>query len=180
MTTIEGRATSADLARLAASGDEIAFRRLVDTCNRDIAGLCYTITRDTDLAADAAQSTWLKAWIGLASLRDPDRVHAWLCAIAVNESRRLLRSRRRRAVVPLDAAVDLEYRQPEFNAATPDIDLARALSRLSPDDRALVGLRYVAGLNATELAESLHLSPSGTRARLGRLLRRLREELTDA
>jgi RNA polymerase sigma factor (sigma-70 family) len=180
MTAIGGKATPAELARLAAAGDEAAFRRLVDVYNREVAGLCYTITRDTDLAAEAAQSTWVKAWLRLSSLRDPDRMHAWLCAIAVNEARRLLRARRRATIVPLEVAADIEYRERRFSATTPDIDLARALSRLSPDDRTLLGLRYVAGLNATELAESLHMTPSGTRARLARLLRRLREELTDA
>jgi RNA polymerase sigma factor (sigma-70 family) len=60
-----------------------------------------------------------------------------------------------------------------------DIDLTNALARLSPDDRSLLALRYVAGLNSTELATALGLTPSGTRARLQRLLDRLRKELGD-
>jgi RNA polymerase sigma-70 factor (ECF subfamily) len=176
---MDSRAASSDLVRLAASGDEAAFRRLVDAYHAQVAGLCFTVTRDTDLAAEAAQATWVKAWLRLSSLRDPDHVNAWLCTIAVNEARGLLRRRRHVTIVPLDVAADMGYRQREFNAATPDVDLARAMSRLSADDRALLGLRYVAGLNATELARSLHMTPSGTRARLGRLLRRLREDLAD-
>ena len=57
------------------------------------------------------------------------------------------------------------------------LDLRNALNRLSPDDRALLALRYVAGLDSTELSRAIGLSPSGTRARLGRLLSTLREEL---
>ena len=60
-----------------------------------------------------------------------------------------------------------------------DIDLRNALANLSPDDRALVALRYVAGFDSTELARALGMSPSGTRARLARLLGRLRSELGD-
>ena len=44
-------------------------------------------------------------------------------------------------------------------------------------NRALLALRYVAGFNASELATAIGLSPPGTRARLQRLLARLRTEL---
>jgi RNA polymerase sigma factor (sigma-70 family) len=59
------------------------------------------------------------------------------------------------------------------------IDLRNALGRLSPDDRALIAMRYLAGFDATELAAATGLSPSGTRARLARLLQRLERELRD-
>ena len=58
------------------------------------------------------------------------------------------------------------------------LDLRAALARLSPDDRALLAMRYVAGFNATELAEALGITPSGTRNRLERLTSRLREDLS--
>jgi RNA polymerase sigma-70 factor (ECF subfamily) len=179
VTTIEGRAAAADLARLAADGDEAAFRHLVDVYHGEVLGLAYTITRDPDLAAEAAQRTWVKVWQRLSALREPERVHAWVCAIAANEARVLLRGRRRVTVVPLDVATDIGQDQREFTSATPDVDLARALGRLSPEDRALLGLRYVAGLNSSELSKALRMTPSGTRARLGRLLKRLREDLSD-
>jgi DNA-directed RNA polymerase specialized sigma24 family protein len=41
-------------------------------------------------------------------------------------------------------------------------------------------MRYVAGFNATELAYATGRTPSGTRARLARLLGRLEKELGDA
>ena len=62
---------------------------------------------------------------------------------------------------------------------TDDIDLVNALARLDPDDRRLLALRYVAGFDSTELARATGRSASGTRARLGRLLARLRTELDD-
>ena len=59
------------------------------------------------------------------------------------------------------------------------IDLTNALATLSPDDRALLALRYVAGFDSNELARATGLSPSGTRAKLARLLERMRRELGD-
>jgi len=47
------------------------------------------------------------------------------------------------------------------------------------DDRTLLAMRYVAGFDATEIADALGSSPAAIRQRLKRLLDRLREELTD-
>jgi RNA polymerase sigma factor (sigma-70 family) len=57
------------------------------------------------------------------------------------------------------------------------IDLRNALAGLSVDDRQLLALRYVAGFDSAELSRITGLSPSGTRARLQRLLATLREQL---
>ena len=62
----------------------------------------------------------------------------------------------------------------------PFIDLQATLERLEPDERALLALRYVAGFDASELAAAIGLSASGTRTRLERLLKRLREDLGHA
>ena len=59
-----------------------------------------------------------------------------------------------------------------------DIDLKNA-SRLDPDDRALLALRYVAGFDSSRLARATGRSASGTRARRLGSSGRLRTELQD-
>ena len=48
-----------------------------------------------------------------------------------------------------------------------------------PTIRALLAMRYVAGFDSNELAIATGISPSGTRSRIERLLKRLREDLSD-
>ena len=163
---------------LAAAGDETAFARIVQAHHDDMTRVCFVICGDLDIADEAVQAAWPIIWRKLGSLRDPDRLRPWLVSIAANEARQLIRRRRRRTVVELALA----------DAATPgvdpagrvgDLDLTNALARLNPDDRALLALRYVAGFDSTELGRAMGRSPSGTRARLARLLDRLRTELSD-
>jgi DNA-directed RNA polymerase specialized sigma24 family protein len=59
------------------------------------------------------------------------------------------------------------------------IDLTNALARLDPSDRTVVGLS-AAGLSSSEIGQAIGLTPSGVRARLGRVMARLREDLRDA
>ena len=163
----------------AAAGDEAAFARIVRAHHDDMTRVCFVICGDLDLADEAVGAAWPKAWRKLPTLKDPDRLRSWLVSVAANEARQLLRRQRRRTVVELSVA-DHEPRaiaDPAGRAA--DLDLANALARLDPDDRTLLALRYVAGFDSTELARATGRSPSGTRARLGRLLARLRTELGD-
>ena len=59
------------------------------------------------------------------------------------------------------------------------MDLVNAIQRLKPDERSLLALRYGADLDSSEIGPLLGLSASGVRARLARLMGRLRKELAD-
>src|SRR5918997_765389 len=110
------------------------------------------------------------------AVREAGSLRGWLVAIAANEARRLAkRERRRPAPADLSPALD-SVSGPESGIAS--VDLLNALSALNPDDRALVAMRYLIGLDSFEIARVVGLSPSGTRARLARTLARLRTELS--
>jgi RNA polymerase sigma-70 factor (ECF subfamily) len=162
---------------LAAAGDEVAFARIVEAHHDYMTRVCFVICGDVDIADEAVQAAWPIVWRKVGSLRDPSRLRPWLVSIAANEARLLIRRRRRRTVVELAVADATSDVDPAGRVA--DIDLTNALARLDPDDRALLALRYVAGFDSTELARATGRSPSGTRARLARLLARLRTELRD-
>ena len=158
------------------------FELVVDRNQRDVLRLCYAICGNPDRARDAAQRTWLEAWRARRQVRHPERVRSWLATIAVREARREVGRSRRRSVRELPAStVDpgLLDRSTAFRPATADPDLARALARLDPDDRAIVTLRYVLGFDSVEIGRMTGRSPSGTRARLARVLARLRDELRE-
>src|SRR3954453_5811803 len=182
MVTVTGSAleTSAGLMRLAAEGDEVAFARIVDAHHADMERVCFVVTGgDAELTAEAIQSAWPIAWRKLDTIREPERLRPWLISIAANQARQLARRRRRGRVLEISVAMDPTATAPDPAARVVDIDLRNALARLKPEDRALIALRYVAGFDSTELALALGRSPSGTRARLARVLARLRSELGD-
>jgi RNA polymerase sigma factor (sigma-70 family) len=60
-----------------------------------------------------------------------------------------------------------------------ELDLARAVAALDDDDRTLVALRYSAGLTSDEIGLVIGMTGGGVRARLARLIDRLRKELLD-
>jgi RNA polymerase sigma-70 factor, ECF subfamily len=170
-------ASTGDQLQRALAGEDAAFEWIVETFSPDMATVCFVVCGDRELAEEAVAAAWPLAWRKLDTLQQPDRLGSWLISIAANQARQIARSRRRRAVreIPV-AALDEPTISAERDA---HIDLANALARLKPDDRALLALRYVAGFDSNELARAIGLSPSGTRARLARLLDRMRTELSD-
>ncbi|HYL40824.1 MAG TPA: RNA polymerase sigma factor [Candidatus Binatus sp.] len=181
MEAVIDREPGASLAIRAATGDELAFARLVDAHHDDMARVAYVICGDADLAQEAAQAAWPLAWRKVGSVRDPSKIRAWLVSIAANEARQLVRRRSRRAV--REVAVDSEPAQtaatrggdPGMRAA--EMDLANAMARLGDTDRAIVALRYVAGLTSEEIGGAIGMTSGGVRARTARVLDRLRRDL---
>jgi len=176
MAVIASSATeeASALIASAAAGDAGAFASIVKSNHEDMRRVCVVV------ADDAVAAAWSIAWRKIGSLRDPARLRPWLISVAVNEARQLLRARNRRALleVPVIQATEPMGGLDPGSTIT-SIDLRNALARLDPGDRALVAMRYLAGFDANELAYATGRSPSGTRARLARLLHRLERELGD-
>lgn len=166
--------------RSAATGDEIAFTRLVAEHHASMARVAFVISGDREVARDAVQAAWLIAWRRMHSLRDPTQVRAWLVAIAANEARQAIRRARRGRVVNIsdEIAADIASGQSGDPVESVElVDLGRALRGVKPEDRMLLALRFAAGLDSSEIAQHIGMSASGIRSRLARVLERLRVDL---
>lgn len=162
--------------RSAATGDEVAFARLVAEHHASMARVAFVICGDSEGTLDAVQSAWAIAWRRIGALRQPSQVRAWLVAIAANEARQVVRRRLRAPIV--DVSPELTHEAVRDPAEVVDVvDLQRALRGLKAEDRSLLAMRYAAGLDSYEIADQLGLSASGVRSRLARLLERLRADL---
>ena len=87
-----------DLVERAGRGDHDAFAALVGATIARLEAVARLILRDPELARDAVQEAYIRAWRDLPGLRDPERFEAWLHRLVVNASLDALRRRRRRPV----------------------------------------------------------------------------------
>jgi len=162
----------------AAAGDEAAFTRIVTAYHWDMVRVAFGVCGEPELALDAVQAAWLVAWRKLRNVHEPDRLRSWLVAVAANEARDIVRHRHSGSVV------ELVLEPPDADAGDPaaeidELDLRNALAHLKPEERSLIALRYGAELDSTEIGPLLGISASGVRARLSRIMGRLRKELDD-
>lgn len=166
------------LRRFTATGDEEAFAELVRRHGPMVLGTCRRLLRDPHDADDAFQATFLLLARKASSLRQPDRLAAWLhgvaCRVAVKA--RALAARRRERQQPLiDQAAD-----------TPDDLLWRdlrpvlddAIRALPAPYRAPFVLCYLEGLTNAEAARRLGCPPGTVATRLARARQQLRARLS--
>jgi RNA polymerase sigma-70 factor, ECF subfamily len=177
-------ALATSIVEMAAAGDTIAFARIVAAYHADMVRVAYVVAGgDQDVADDAVQSAWAIAWRKLGSLRDPQRIRPWLVSVAANEARQACRRQRARTVVHLDVGLTElgveDPGEPDPADRADALDLDDALRRLAPHERALLALRYEAGLDSREIGSLLGRPSATIRWRLSRLVARLRKELSD-
>ncbi len=157
-------------------GSQDAFRRLVDKHWAGVVRAVAPLLGDTDDVEDAAQEAFIRACRRLDELQDPDRLPAWLHAIARNAARKMLRQRRLE-----------QLRLPEYElsryAPDPDgtplqyRDLKALVNSLAPPDRAVVTLFYLSGMELNRIAERLHIPAGTAKSRLHRSRRQMRERM---
>jgi RNA polymerase sigma-70 factor (ECF subfamily) len=168
-----------DVLASAAAGDEIAFRRLISEHHDDMRRVSAYVSGDLAIAEEATQAAWVIAWKRLRDVREPSHLRPWLITVAANEAKKLLRKRRTRARFEVATDASREPGGIDPASGVSGLDLREAISRLDPDDRALLAMRYVAGFDSNELAEATGKKPAAIRQRLKRLTDRLREDLSD-
>ena len=137
-----------------------------------------------DRADDVTQDAFLRAWQELPRLRDPDRFLPWVRRIVVNVARDgQRRDRRRPQVVEWSAAgAATGAASPgRGDPATSDrlTDLHAALVELSVDQRAVVGLHYLADLTLPDVAATLGIPVGTVKSRLNAALVVLRRRLEE-
>ena len=73
-----------ELVQAVAAGDRPAFGEIVTRYQSLVCAIAFSGTGDLARAEEVAQETFLAAHQGLANLRDPARLKAWLAGIARN------------------------------------------------------------------------------------------------
>ncbi len=91
-----------DVVASIVSGDPQGLAVAYDRYASDLFGYCRSLLAEPADAADAVQDTFVIAASKLGGLREPDRLRAWLFAVARNECLHRLKSRR--AAAPLQDA----------------------------------------------------------------------------
>jgi RNA polymerase sigma-70 factor, ECF subfamily len=167
-------AAEASVIALARAGDQPAFEELVRRRQSSIRNLLRSLCRNTALADDLAQETFLQAWKHLRNLRVPDAFAGWLRKLAINAWRQHLRRegafRNRAEVEPGDDVT--------APAVTEGLDLNSALGVLAPNVRLCIVLSYHEGMSHSEIAAATQLPLGTVKSHIARGTARLRELLS--
>ena len=186
------------------AGDEAAFSELVDRYDAQLRRLARTFVRTNALADDVVQETWLAVVRGLDRFEERSSLKTWLFRILVNRARtRAVREARQIPFSSLDPGDDAggpsvdpsrfgadgTWAQPPLRLeAEPETQLlsqelrgrlGEIVDTLPEQQRTVILLRDVAGLDGPEVAEALGISEGNQRVILHRARTHVRTELAE-
>jgi RNA polymerase sigma-70 factor (ECF subfamily) len=178
------------LLEAARRGDLYAWEHVVRRYQEPVYRVAFLIVRDTAIAEEAAQSTFLRAYRALPSYDEGLGLVPWLFRIAAGESRQ----RRREAGRPRPTSRAPERSSgPHFPAgAVPGLDeaarltpadrevISEAFHRLGEDDRLIIATRYLFGLSRADAAKALSIAAGLVDGQLGTAVKHLRTRMVEA
>lgn len=184
------------------AGDEATFAWLVDRYHNRLIHVALAYVRDRSVAEEVVQDTWVAVVTGLGKFERRSALETWIFRIVANRARtRAVREARTMPFSGLfeagadERAVDpsrftdkgrwslpprrWEERDPERLATQGETMqvLRRAIEALPPNQRAVVVLRDIEGLDSSDVCNILEVSETNQRVLLHRGRAKLRTAL---
>ena len=151
------------------------LEQLVLQYEKDLLRICCLYLRDWEMAKDAVQETFLKAYRSLAAFRADSSEKTWLIQIALNQCRDMRRSAWHRHI---DPRVEIE----KLNLSSPPpsddhLSLTCAIMKLKPKYLEVVLLYFYEGYRMKEIAAMLRISEAAVSQRIHKAKQKLKAEL---
>lgn len=165
--------TDGECVQRSRDGSPEDFRLLVQRYQRPLFAYLSGRLGDQLEAEEIAQESFVRAFLSLKKLRQPDSFYAWLLGIAgrvLKENFRVLQRRERERAAAESFVADDQGGAQEYQ-------LEAAIAALPETYRQMILLRYYEGLSCQEVATRLEI-PLGTVTKtLSRAYSMLRQEL---
>lgn len=174
------QANETGLVTRAQNGDRNAFSELVRIHASDVLHVIYRMCGDMQVAEDAAQETFIQAWLRLQTYRPGTPLRNWLYRIAINAAIDMLRKEKR--ILP-GAVEDMRLINPEpgpealLSSSERAQAVQKAVLALPDASRAVLVLREYEGLSYHEIAHTLDIPVGTVMSRLNYARKLLKERL---
>ena len=169
----------------AKQGDRNAFGELVGRHYEDVIRVVYRLCGDAQIAQDATQEAFIRAWLNLAGFqpRAPSGIsfRNWVFRIAVNSALDVLRQKPQESIDENEGMLSMAEKSPGPEAAyieKEQVDFLQGAVRALPEAaRAVLVLREDGQLTYAEIASVLEIPLGTVMSRLNYARSRLRERL---
>ena len=171
------------LITLFQSGEQAAFRVLVERYQERVRNLIYSIFHEPHTVDDLSQEVFIKTYEALQNFRFESSFYTWIYRIAVNKSRDEMRRRKMKKWFSLHSISESADRElwertsvhPQ-NTEAQEI-VAKGLETLPEKFRLAILLKDIEGLSYEEIAEVMQCQIGTVKSRLSRARSMLRSAL---
>ncbi len=154
------------------------FEKIYDDNCDSITRLCYMYLKDFELAKDATQETFLKAYKKLYSFKELSSINTWLTSIAINTCKNIIRNSKYKSD-------ELQIEQCEFFLSSDlkdndtKLSVSEAIKTLPIDYRTVILLKYYRDLHIKDISRILKIPQTTVNYRLLKAKSLLKEMLRE-
>lgn len=138
----------------------------------------FYIVQDRDLAQDVAQDTFVKVFKHIHTVKNGEKLGAWIAAIATRTAIDQLRKvKRRNDIVTEDVIINEHLAKDNDYASSVEITmekkflksiLIQQIDELKPEHKQVIILRYLHDMTYEEIASALEINVATVRSRIHR------------
>lgn len=170
-------------------GDSLSFNRLVLKWERTVYNIALRILQEREEALEATQEIFLLAFENIRTFRRNAKFSTWLYRIALNHCVTRIKRKPQGIYLSLDEDENAAHPAEQLRVEGTQVDdliyseqrkrLLAALLHLSPDQRAVVELKFFQGMTFEEIAAVLETPLSTVKSRIYGGLEMLKIRLAD-
>lgn len=133
----------------------------------------FYILKNEEMAKDATQETFIKAFKKLYQIRDEAKLEAWITTIATRTAIDIYNKNKKTKTIEY---IDDEYGVVINNQDIEKVDLDAYLNQLNPEHKQILVLKYLEDLSEKDIAKFLKVKLGTVKSRLSRAKKRLLDQ----
>lgn len=149
---------------------EKQYTDIIKDNKNELYRLAYSYVRNEQDALEVISEAAYKGYVSLNSIKDTKVMKSWLKRIVINEALQLIRNRK-------DILDDMSWLNSMASISEDhdmNMDLYKAIDRLSDVNRQIIRLRYLMQYSISEIAEIMTMNENTVKTRISRSMKKLK------
>lgn len=153
------------------------YSNIYERYSQRLLGICLGYVHDIDVAKDILHDAFIIIFSQIGTLREPEKIEQWMCAIARNLSLKHIEKKKRFSGTDVSELKELHQEDAAVTGieAIPFEDLIKAIDELPTQYGKVFRLSVLEGLSHQEIGEMLGIAPHSSSSNLARAKQLLRK-----
>lgn len=153
------------------------YSNIYERYSQRLLGICLGYVHDIDVAKDILHDAFIIIFSQIGTLREPEKIEQWMCAIARNLSLKHIEKEKRFSGTDVSELKELHEEDAAVTGieAIPFEDLIKAIDELPTQYGKVFRLSVLEGLSHQEIGEMLGIAPHSSSSNLARAKQLLRK-----
>jgi len=153
--------------------DAEKFTEMYKNVYKDLYKFALCMMKNPHDAEDATSEAIMQAYMNISALRDENAFKSWIFKILFHICTKKLQKKTQTNIVAFEKVTEQEHSSAVETDYDLSLDLRKAFSILSEEEKTIVGLSVFGGYKSAEIGKILHMNANTVRSKRHRALEKM-------